>query len=283
MKNIIVVTNPKKDKDLRVTSLLVDKLLSLGMTVYAEEGKTPHIEGTVSFSELPQEAELIVVVGGDGSVIDASVLAIRLDIPLIGVNLGKVGYLTEVDPSNLDVFDALVNGNYTVERKLLLSAEKLDEAGNLLFAERLAVNDVVISHDSYLGIADFRVETQKGDSLRYRADGLVLSTPAGSTAYSLSAGGPVVSQALDSIIMTPVCPHSLFNRSIIFSPYESITVFSTTETSLNVSVDGRLFTCLGYGDRCIVKASPEKFKMLTFSENSTFKALFKKLKVWEDR
>ena len=152
MKNIVILPNPNKDIGFNVTNKLVANLKKLGFTTYAQRSFLD-ISGCVYYDSFPKDAELIVVVGGDGSVIDASKYAIENDIPIIGVNLGKVGYLTEVDPSNMDVFENLVNGDYKIENKMLLSAEICGQSR--VACERLAVNDVVISHSNFFGICEF--------------------------------------------------------------------------------------------------------------------------------
>jgi NAD+ kinase len=161
---------------------------------------------------------------------------------------------------------------------MLLSVDKYSPSGNHESSARDAVNDVVISHDAYFGIAEFKLENSYGDRVVYRADGLILSTPAGSTAYSLSAGGPIIAHNLDSITVTPVCPHSFFNRSIVYGKDECIKISNSGDQVLNVSVDGRFFAGLGTGEWCVVKKSDSKLKMITFSENNVFATLFKKIK-----
>lgn len=162
---------------------------------------------------------------------------------------------------------------------MLLTVERYSPEGVHEISGRDAVNDVVFSHEDYLGISDFKLENSNGDRLVYRADGLILSTPAGSTAYSLSAGGPIVAHGLDSITVTPVCPHSFFNRSIVYGKDECIKISNSGDAALNVSVDGRLFAKITAGEWCVVKKSSKRLKMLTFSENNMFSVLFKKIKV----
>ncbi len=284
MKKVIIVPNTTKDKDLTVTAGVLSTLSELGMTsLVSREYDSERLLGAVYYDELPADAQLVIVIGGDGSVIDASRIAVSLGIPLLGVNLGRVGYLSEVDPEGLSVLEKLSTGEYTVEEKMLLVAEKLSLDGKTAVSERFAVNDVVISHDVYFGISDLLLENRHGDRVKYRADGLILSTPAGSTAYSLSAGGPIVAHNLDSIIVTPVCPHSFFNRSIVYEPDECITVSNAGESVLNVSLDGRLFTKLAHAESCVVHRSAERLKMITFSNNNLFSTLVKKIKVLEDK
>ena len=282
MKNIAIIPNIHKDAELSVTKNLVEKLLYFGAEVYVEAKYAKFLSSSVvSYDAFPDDAELIIVVGGDGSILDASVVAIERNIPILGVNLGKVGYLSEVEPDNLDILSGIFFGNYSIEEKMLLSVNHVSDKV-VHKSNRLAVNDVIISHDTFLGIADFVLENSVGDCLKYRADGLILSTPAGSTAYSLSAGGPIVSHDIDSIVATPICPHSFFNRSIIFKATENITLKNTSKTALNVSIDGRYFTNISEGEECRIQMAEKKLKMLTFCENNMFSTLFKKMRILED-
>ncbi len=281
MKNAVIIPNQKKDAELKVTGALIKKLSELGIASYIDKTYGAVAEEAVLYSEFPSDAEMIFVIGGDGSVIDASECALKYDIPLLGVNLGKVGYLSEVEPDNLDILKRLLDGEYKITEKFLLSAELISE-NTVKKAEHLAVNDVVISHDDYFGIADFTVENALGDRVKYRADSIIISTPQGSTAYSLSAGGPIVAHNVNSLLITPVCPHSFFNRSILFDSKEALTVRNICEQNLKISVDGRSFTSLATGEACIVKVSDKKLKMITFSDNNMFSALFRKMRILED-
>lgn len=274
MKNVVIIPNATKDPGLTVTAALVNKLSRMGINVYIKDEY--NVLGAHPYSELPPNSELIVVVGGDGSVIDASRLAVERGIPLVGVNLGKVGYLSEIDPGALDVLDALATGDYVITDKMLLSVSTDGWTG-----QTLAVNDVVISHSDCIGISTFRLEDSVGNSLNYRADGIIFATPQGSTAYSLSSGGPVVAHDVDSILVTPVCTHSFFDRSVIFNSRELLTVTNIGERGLNICIDGRVSAVLTPGSSCSVKRADASLKMLTFSRNSMFTGLFKKMSILE--
>ena len=281
MKSAVIIPNPNKDTGLNVTRALIEKLSSLGIEPYINEKRGISTESAVIYTDFPACAELIVVVGGDGSVIDASEFAVKYDIPVLGVNLGKVGYLSEVEPDNLEILERLLENDYKIAEKLLLRAEVVSDEGRLT-AEHLAVNDIVISHDDYFGIADFTVENCSQDRVKYRADSIIVSTPAGSTAYSLSAGGPIVAHNVDALLVTPVCPHSFFNRSIIFSADEVLTVRNICDQNLKISVDGRSFATMAKGESCVISAAKKRMKMLTFSENNMFSTLFRKMRILED-
>jgi hypothetical protein len=175
-----------------------------------------------------------------------------------------------------------INNEFFISEKMLLSVIKTDKNGDKCYSNRLALNDVIVTHDSYLGIADFKIENSRGDSVIYRADGVIISTPSGSTAYSLSAGGPIISHTLDSIMVTPVCPHSFFNRAIIYGPEERIRITNLSDVSLNISVDGRLFSSMANGESCEIVRSNRKIKMLTFGGSNLFATLSKKIKLLHD-
>ena len=279
MKNILVIPNTLKDADLLVTSRVIDKLTEFGMTALVSADFSGRFQGKIEyFTSLPSSAELVLVIGGDGSVIDASRIAIELDIPLLGVNLGNLGYLSEVEIDALDTLKKLLDGDYIVDEKMLLEAS-INKSGEVIIAQRLAVNDIIVSHSEYLGIADICLENSTNEAVRYRADAVILATPAGSTAYALSSGGPIISHNLDSITATPVSPHSFFNRSIVYSANETIKVSNVGNNIIKVNIDGRFFDSLGNGDFCVVRKSEKRFKMLTFSENNMFTTLFNKLKI----
>lgn len=283
MNKIILVPNPKKDQGFSVTKKIVKKLSEFCVTVYLDEiYRHSELCGVVYYKNLPKDAHLIIVVGGDGSVIEASKIAIDLDVPILGFNLGKVGYLVEVEPQNIDILSSVIKGEYIVGERMLLEVKKNSQNGEAVIYDRFAVNDVVISHENYFGISDFKVENEHGDNVQYRADGVIVSTPLGSTAYSLSAGGAIVSHSLNAIMVTPVCPHSFFNRAIVYGDNEKIRVENLGDSLLNISVDGRYFSDLKKNESCVVYKSDKKFKVVTFGNNNVFTTLSKKIKILHD-
>ena len=283
MKNAVVIPNSHKDLGYRVTRLVSEKLSSLGISAFISRDEFVGEGCDINYyDEFPAFADLIIVIGGDGSIIDGSKYAVKYGIPILGVNLGKVGYLSEVEPNSLDALGQLISGEYTVEERMLIEVVKAPLDNSAMLSDRYAVNDVVISHDSYLGLADIRLEDSFGNSIKYRADGLILSTPQGSTAYSLSAGGPIVAHNVDSILVTPVCAHSFFNRSVLFSADEHIKVTNIGKGVLNISIDGRCLSSLGENEECTIERAAKRIKMLSFSNNRMFSNLFKKMKMLED-
>ena len=275
MQKFVIIPNITKERSVEVTEKIIKLLISFGATCYIDEKLSSFFENAVGYTEIPKDADIIIVVGGDGSVIDASVKAVAYDLPIIGVNLGKLGYLSEVEPDKLINLKRLLCGDYRTEERMLLCVKKGEEISG--FFDRHAINDIIISHESFLGIGDITLETKKGESFTYRADGLILSTPIGSTAYSLSAGGPIISHDVDSILLTPICPHSFFNRSIVFSPKEILKITNKGADKLNISVDGRLVSDLKPGEFCQVSVSSKRLKMITFSDNIMISTLFEKM------
>lgn len=279
MKDFVIIPNTVKDKDFSVTDKVVEKLISLGFRVYVSSSIGYINPAVCNYEVMPNGIDLIVVIGGDGSVIDASGIAIEKGIPTLGINLGKVGYLTEVEVNELSLLDRLVTGNYFITEKMLLT---VDLDGMDPPCERYAVNDVTVSRDSFVHIADISVEDSINNAVKIRSDGLILSTPQGSTAYSFSSGGPILAHDVESILLTPVSPHSFFNRSVIFNSSEVIKITNCGEDPLNVFVDGRCIGSLGPGVSCRVRKAEKTFKVLTFTKNSMFSSLFKKMRVLGD-
>jgi NAD+ kinase len=280
LKNIFIVPNPSKDVEYKITADLVTYLRSFGAYIAMPENCADSGIDADYGCENCKKCELVIVIGGDGSFIEASQYAIENDIPIIGVNMGKVGYLSEIAPTELSQLCKIFTNEYKIENKLLLTGAVISD-GRIETIDRLAVNDIVVSHTDYLGIADFLLYSNDG-GIRYRADGVVVSTPAGSTAYSLSSGGPIVSHGADAMIVTPIAPHSFFNRSIVFGSRESINIKNTGKSCLNVTVDGRLAATLAPANNCVIRAADKPIKVLTFKENNMFANLFGKMKIMED-
>lgn len=281
MKNVLIIPNTNKDPNLAITKRVASVLQAGGAAISSQSEYSAELGSkAIDLAALPRDFDLIVVIGGDGSMLDASTYAIELDVPMLGVNLGKVGYLSEVDVDSIETLEKLFTEEYTIETKELLGLT-LTSGGSTRRIDRLAVNDIIISHENFLGIADFRLEKSSGEAVRYRADGIIFSTPVGSTAYSLSAGGPIVAHNVDSILITPIAPHSFFNRSILLGANEKLTVKNDGATELNISIDGRLLAALKCGEECTVAVSDKVLKMLTFDRENMFSTLFKKMKISE--
>ena len=224
--------------------------------------------------------ELILTLGGDGTVLAASEDAISRDVPLLGINMGRLGFLAELETDQLGRLDALFTGEYSVSSRMTLSVTA-DEGEGEFELPGYPLNDVVFSHDREDGLALLSLCDQDGNVIDYHADGLILATPSGSTAYTLSAGGPIVDDAMDAICVTPVCPHSFFNRSVIFGPDAVLTVENRSPLGrdVTVSLDGKECLRLPFGGAVSVKRSDHPLKMLSLDRHAVLSTLNRKMQM----
>jgi NAD+ kinase len=189
--------------------------------------------------EFPIGLDLVVVLGGDGTLLRALGLVLEAQVPVLGVNLGRLGFLTEIEPDSLaHSLEAVWTGHYRVERRTTLCARTI--IGGEMVASDLAVNDVVLEKAARERLAAIAVYVGDGLFARYAADGLIVATPTGSTAYSFSAGGPIVFPTMDALLLTSIAPHMVFNRSLVLDPGEVVRLEVLPESPpVVVSVDGR--------------------------------------------
>ncbi len=209
---------------------------------------------------LPDEADVVVGVGGDGTLLQSVALAHPAGLPVIGVNLGTVGYLTDVEPEGVAAMvEALAKGEVREETRMSLTARMPDGSS---FD---AINDVVLEKVVSQRVVEMTVEINDHHFATYRADGLIVATPLGSTAYSLSAGGPVLDPSLDALILTPVAPHSLLSRSVVLAPDAVLHFTVTADRPVRVNLDGHEAGVVGLGDQVIVERGqrPMRFLALT--------------------
>lgn len=223
----------------------------------------------------PSLVDMVVTIGGDGTLIHSAEKALALDKPIIGINSGRLGFLTELEHFELEHLQQLVNGDYEIQDRMILEVDHYHQNGG---CERyLAVNDAVISkEDMNARVADIDVMLRSGYINGYRADGLIFSTPTGSTAYSLSAGGPIVCAGMQAIIVTPICPHSLFFRSMVYGPQEELTVqgkYINNSDTLVMSIDGKDVVTIAPGDWVRIKRSQQSMKYVVLSKNNYYKKL----------
>ena len=214
MKHIVLMPNRQKDPDFALTREVIALLQREGAVLYTDQRYTELLLlGVVGYSgSLPSDAELILVLGGDGTILHAAAVALRHNLPLLGINLGRLGYLASLEPEEISLLSALFHGGYTEKERMTLDVT-VRRAGEESHFDGYALNDVVIDGGGRL--AD--ISLYDGDCrIDYRADGLIVATPTGSTAYSLSAGGPVIDEGMEAICVTPICPRSFFSRSLLF-------------------------------------------------------------------
>ena len=275
MKNLLLYPNPIKDSELIVTRQTAEYLCHLGFTVYiSDKFSVDHCE---TYHDTPPSCDAMIVIGGDGSMIDALPLALTMDIPVLGINLGKVGFLNELEPTEISLLEQLKLNNYTVDQRLLMDVEVV-EGQRRFYSAFPAVNDLVVSRKIENTIASVRVYYNGTKALDYRADGVVISTPIGSSAYALSCGGPMLTHELDAISLTPICPHSFLNRSMVFPDSAVIDIENLGEHSLAVIVDGRVLTEISCGGICTLRKSAKTLKMISLKGEGHLQSIFKKLR-----
>ncbi len=232
--------------------------------------------------EIPGLCEMVVVLGGDGTMLSVSRLVSEKGIPILGVNLGGLGFITEIYREELyEAMEMALGGQCPIEERMMLGAgvRRHGEA----IAQYTVLNDVVVNKGALARIIDLETYINRSYVALFKSDGLIVSTPTGSTAYSLSAGGPILYPTLDSIVLTPICSHTLTNRPIVLpdDALIEITLKSKTE-DVFITLDGQVGFSLREGDVVEVKRSPYKTKLLIPCERDYFQVLRTKLK-WAER
>ncbi len=220
--------------------------------------------------------DMLMTIGGDGMILKWGRKAAAAGKPLVGINTGRVGFMTALGVDELDRLSTLADGTYTVSRRMLLSADIPFNDGT---KEYRALNDIVLYKDANVKLPEFTVKTNGITVLTVRADGLIFSTPTGSTAYALSAGGTIIEPTLECIELTPLCPHTLFSRPMVFGGNDTITVsYARYERCyVNISVDGSSNIRLEPDTEIVIRRSPVTFELVETGENSFYGAVAKNL------
>ncbi len=282
-ENIFLVTNTSKDPHLAVAKEVVARLLAhRGVKVSVADATEARELGCMN-EGFDCQYDLMIIIGGDGSVLDAAETALKYDTPLLGINLGHLGYLAEVEMDELILLDRLFTGECSVTERMTLDLTVVRENGETIHCERPGANEITLLHVEEFGLADLTMTDGTGNRVRYHGDGLIVATPTGSTGYSFSAGGPILSPELENICITPICPHSFFNRAMIFGTGAEIRVTNTTHHGehVGVSVDGRISYILEAGDSVRICASEKKLKTVSPSAHPTFNTLRRKMELAE--
>ena len=279
MRNFRLITNAYKDKDLhlshRIAAYIEDKGGRAGISV-------SNIEGVVAedfpLTEIPEDTECIIVLGGDGTLIRAATKVESLGIPLIGVNLGTLGYLCELEETSVfEAIDRLMADNYTLEERIMLSAQ-IDGSDRT----QLALNDVVIHWAGDLSMLQLGVYVNGKFLTTYHADGIIVATPTGSTGYNLSAGGPIVDPKSNMLLLTPINAHDLNGQSIVLSADDVVEIemgsrrFQHDEKAC-VSFDGDTTIHLKVGDRIRVAKGNSVIQICKLNNQSFLEILRKKM------
>ena len=232
-------------------------------------------------SELPSRVDLIVVLGGDGTLLSMARAVGDLGVPILGVNLGGLGFLTATTLDEMfAAVESALGGRMAVDERMMLRAQLLRNGAAL--ADYVALNDVVITKSAMSRIVNLSVSVESRYATAYRADGLIISTPTGSTAYCLSAGGPIVDPGLEAMVLTPIASHTLTNRPIVVPGAHRIEVTLDTDQEVMLTIDGQIGIPLKHGDTVLVARAAARIRLLRFPHKDFFSVLRTKLK-WGER
>lgn len=280
MHNFVLVTNIYKDKELRLSREIVSYIEKKGGTakicissIRGDEGRN------FKLSEIPEDTDCILVLGGDGTLIRAATKVESLQIPLIGINLGTLGYLCELEEHSVfDAVDHLMAGAYIIEKRMMLSGFKQEES-----EPKLALNDVVIHWAGDLSMLQLLVYVNGKYLTTYHADGLVVATPTGSTGYNMSAGGPIVEPDAQMILITPINAHDLNSQSIVLNARDLVEIemgsrrYQENEKA-GVSFDGDTALYLRAGEKVKIALAKHVVQICKISNESFLEILQKKMK-----
>ena len=274
---VAVIPNNTKDKRLEKTKQLCAALKNGGAEVCMEEKyRDSGIDAAYCDAGLYDGAGAAVVLGGDGTILQAAEPCARLGIPVMGINLGRVGFMTEVEISDMEqAASKLIGGEYSVEERMMMEVEIRAEGRQQSFA---ALNDCVVAKaDAQMIMAGIFADDDK--ITEYIADGVIISTPTGSTGYSLSAGGPVAEPDMELFLATPICAHTLKARPAIVSAQRNISVrlFEGANRFASVTIDGIVRGRLSYGDSAVIRKSDMRLKLIKFGKQSFYDILSAKL------
>ncbi len=262
---------------LSLTRCLLEKELELFLDQDTAERHPENNLPVVTREEMGEQCDLAIIVGGDGSFLNAARSLARFDIPMLGINLGRLGFLTDIAPTQIDThMEPILNGDFIEERRCLLTSHILRDGE--YHAEGPALNDVVIHKMDIARMIEFETHINGEFVNRQRSDGLIVSTPTGSTAYALSGGGPLLAPTLKAMVLVPICPHTLSNRPIVV-PGDSrieITIMGPSGHA-QVTRDGQSNEALVAGDKVLIERYSHAIQLIHPSSYGSFQVLRQKL------
>ena len=285
MTRVGLVAKPDAVQAQSVILRLVEWLGQRGMTVVLEKetaGLVPSVSAAAARkSDLPGQVDLLIVLGGDGTLLSMARAVGDLGVPILGVNLGGLGFLTATTLDEmLPALETLVASGMEVEERMMLSASL--RRGGQSVGEYIALNDVVITKSAMSRIIDLSVSVGGRHAISYRADGLIIATPTGSTAYNLSAGGPILFPTMDAVVLTPIAPHTLSNRPIVVPGAQRIEVALLIDQEVMLTMDGQVGVPLRERDVVEVQKAAARIRLVRFPQKDFFSVLRTKLK-WGQR
>lgn len=281
MKKFVIVTNLHKDPELKISNQIAEYIKVKGGEAINLSSFTPDVKRfeELDYKKIPEDTECIIVLGGDGTMIRVVRKTRLLDLPVIGINLGTLGYLCELDRENMyQAFDKLLDDQYIVEERLMIKGYRKNEVKG-----RTALNDIVVHATGVLAILRLNVYVNGQFLATYDGDGVIISTPTGSTGYNLSAGGPIIEPGANVLTMTPINAHNLNSKGIILRGDDIIEVElvprrSNKDDTANVSCDGDHFATLKAGERFEIQRAVHTIKICKVNKQSFLETMRKKMK-----
>ena len=285
MKKVIMTPNPYRDKDFqtvrRASQILTEAGIDVRLCLPFEVDRSYDLPSDLKFSRLDRElngADLIICFGGDGTILHMSKTATRAGIPILGVNIGTMGFMAELESTELEQLKRLATGDYTIDKRMMLDVTVFRDR-DIIFHD-ICLNDVVITKGAVARIVHLAVECDGVEAMECGGDGVIVATPTGSTAYSLSAGGPIVEPAAHSILVTPICAHDVGSRCMVASDKRVITVKLIRNARRNayLSVDGGKSVRLNMGDVSIIKKSNLETSLVRLKDRSFYDVVNQKFR-----
>jgi NAD+ kinase len=278
-KKIGIIAKTNKKEAIDTVSALVPWLEERGIETVLDRDAAKQIgmKSDIAREDVPKTSDMVIVLGGDGTLLYAARVVGKSEIPILGVNLGSLGFLTEVAlPELYNTMERVISGDFRLEERMMLKARVKKADGPSEFS---VLNDMVINKGALARIINLKVTINGVYLTTYKADGLIVSTPTGSTGYSMSAGGPIVYPSLSTIIITPICPHTLTNRPILI-PGDSVVEIRLVSGDGNVFVtlDGQVGVDIKEGDRVEISRSGRKVYLIEPPERDYYDVLRTKLK-----
>jgi NAD+ kinase len=284
IKNIGIFAKKSHPEVKEIISRIIAFLQSRDINVLIEKEFAPD-SGEIIIIEkenIPQESDLIIVFGGDGTLLSVSRLDNVTDIPILAVNLGGLGFLTEIRVEEIeDALAKVLDSDYDIEKRMMFDVQ-LKRAGDGKVEKFTALNDVVVNKGALARMIDLDTYVNEKFLNSYRVDGLIISTPTGSTGYSLSAGGPIIYPSLKLIAIIPICPHTLTNRPIILEDEKEVMVSLRSGDDVYLTMDGQVGVLMNIGDQVRVYKSEKNVTLIKSPFRNYFEVLKEKLK-WGER
>lgn len=277
MNSATIICHSEKTEAIEAARLVAERLTAAGVTVNIPGEESAHLElpDLVRSKEACLAASMVLVFGGDGTILRTARWLEGRDVPILGVNLGRFGFLAGLELRRLDdLIDQVRTGHYLEQKRMVLMYQVF-KSGEMILEDHI-LNELVLGRGAQSRVTRLSLNVNDEHFIDYAADGLIAATPTGSTAYSVSAGGPIISPGGRMILVTPVCPHTLFNRSIIFSPEDVIDV--TTTSPITLSADGQ-DVMVDEFDSVRIQVSPRTVRLVQFHENAFYRILRDKLRI----